>query len=104
MGDDQSGSVTSHPEWDTFPIKVELLYPVKKGKGENEVEFTEFEIGRRLQAKDLTGIAASNMSFDDTMKLISRLTGQPRSNIELLDGKDMLKFTEIINYFLGIGQ
>jgi hypothetical protein len=104
MDGEKSGSAMTRPEYDTFPIKVELQYAIKKGNGENAIELTELEINRRLQARDLLGIPAASMTFDDTVKIISRLTGQPRGTIELMDGKDMLNFTEIINYFLGIGQ
>jgi hypothetical protein len=98
-----SGSA-SKPEWDSFPIIVKLEFPIERGTGDKAVIIEELEIARRLQARDLSGIQQSAMTFDDTVKIISRLTGQPRSNIELLDGKDMMKFSEIVNYFLGIGQ
>lgn len=101
--DVESGSVL-RPEYDEFPIIVKLRYPIRRGSGDKEVLIEELEISRRLQARDLLGIQQSAMTFDDTVKIISRLTGQPRNNIELLDGKDMMKFSEIVNYFLGIGQ
>lgn len=108
MSGDASGreeEVSQHPEWDEFPIEVSLNYPIVLAKGTpNERELTSLEVKRRLVADDLRGINCGAMSFDDTIKIISRLTTQPMNTIGRMDGKDMVLFSNMINYFLGTGQ
>ena len=85
----------------TLPHVIPLKFPFQYGKDRlvSEVVFT-----RRLKAKDFRGIAVSNITFDDMLKLISKSTGESQAVIDELDTEDMMACTEVINGFLSSGQ
>lgn len=82
-----------------LPHVITLKYPINRGSE----QITELVIERRLKAKDFKGVQASNISFDDMLRLLSRLTAQPMSNIEELDSTDMYAAMEVLSSFLPSG-
>lgn len=82
-----------------LPYVITLKYPV--GRGSELI--SELVIERRLKAKDFKGIQANNITFDDMLRLLSRLTAQPLSVIEELDSIDLYEAIEVLSSFLPSG-
>jgi len=83
-----------------LPHTIRLQEPIPFGKDEtiNEIVFQ-----RRLKAKDLMGIKVQDMTFDDMLKIISRMTVQSMAIIKELDGVDFMEASEVVNSFLPNG-
>lgn len=82
-----------------LPHVLTLAEPIKWGE---EIRKT-LTINRRLKAKDFKGIKASDIRFDDMMKLISKVSGEPIAFIEELDASDLLNASEVVQSFLPSG-
>lgn len=82
-----------------LPYTIELKEPVQWG----EETRTTIVVTRRLKAKDFKGIKASDIRFDDMMKLISRVTGEPIAFIEELDAADLFEASQVVQSFLPSG-
>jgi len=82
-----------------LPHTIELTIPVKWG----EETRTTLVVNRRMQAKDFKGIKASDIRFDDMMKLISRVTGESIAFIEELDAADLFEASQVVQSFLPSG-
>lgn len=84
-----------------LPHVMDLEVPISWGK--EEEPRTSITINRRLKAKDFKGMIANKMKFDDMIRLISKVTGEPMAFIEELDAADMMKASEVVNSFLPSG-
>jgi len=84
-----------------IPHTIQLTEPVQWGK--DELPRTEITINRRLKAKDFKGIVAGDIKFDDMVKMLSKISGEPIAFIEELDAADMITAVEVINSFLSGG-
>jgi len=82
-----------------IPHTINLEVPVKWG----EETRTTIVVNRRMKAKDFKGIKASDIRFDDMMKLISKVTGEPVAFIEELDASDLFSASQVIQSFLPSG-
>jgi len=82
-----------------LPFTIKLTVPINWG---SETRST-IVVNRRLQAKDFKGIKASDIRFDDMMKLISRVTGEPIAFIEELDATDLFNASQVVQSFLPNG-
>jgi len=85
----------------TLPHTIVLTIPIQWEKEESPRD--TLTINRRLKAKDFKGIKASDIRFDDMMKLISKVSGESVSFIEELDAADLLKASEVVQSFLPSG-
>lgn len=83
----------------SLPHTIELTIPIKWG---SETRST-IVVSRRLKAKDFKGIKASDIRFDDMMKLISRVTSEPIAFIEELDATDLFNASQVVQSFLPSG-
>lgn len=82
-----------------LPHKIVLDTPIKWG----EETISTIEVKRALKAKDFKGINASGISFDDMIRLCSKITGEELKKIEDLDATDFFKVVEVLNHFLPSG-
>lgn len=84
-----------------FPKTITLKDPIEiiSKEGEKRV-ITELTIGQSPKAKHFKGVKVTNMTFDDTLSLISRVCNEPMYVIEELGAFDMVKLAEEINSFL----
>lgn len=82
-----------------IPHTILLTEPVTWGKE----DITHIVINRRLKAKDFKGIRASDIRFDDMMKLISHVSGNSISFIEELDAADLFRASQVVQSFLPSG-
>jgi len=64
---------------------------------------TTLVIQRRLKAKDFKGIKASDLKFDDMIRMISKVSGESISFIEELDGADLFEASNVVQSFLETG-
>ena len=86
----------------TIPHVHTLLYPIEWGKDET---ITQIEINRRLKAKDLKNLPASNaMKMEHMIQLVAKITAKPVALIEELDSVDLIALTEVVTSFLPAGQ
>jgi hypothetical protein len=68
----------------TYPIVVKLEYPVEFGQE------TIFELRlRRVKGKEFRLLKSEEPSVDEMMDILGRLSGQPPSVIDELDGDDL---------------
>lgn len=82
-----------------IPHTMNLTVPVEWG----EETRTSIVINRRLKARDFKGIKASDIRFDDMMKLVSKVTGESISFIEELDAADLFEASQVVQSFLPSG-
>jgi len=82
-----------------IPHTIELIVPVQWG----DETISTIVINRRLKAKDFKGIKASDIRFDDMMKLVSRVTGESIKFIEELDAADLFEASQVVQSFLPSG-
>lgn len=82
-----------------LPHTMELTIPVKWG----EESRTSLVVNRRLKAKDFKGIKASDIRFDDMMKLISKVSGESIKFVEEMDAADLFQASQIVQSFLPSG-
>jgi hypothetical protein len=82
-----------------IPYTINLKTPIVWG----EETRTTIVINRRLKAKDFKGIRASDIRFDDMMKLVSRVTAEPIKFIEEMDAADLFEATQVVQSFLPSG-
>lgn len=81
-------------------VPLRLFAPIEHGS--NTIEEISF---RRLVAKDLRQLRdPNNLTMNEQLDLISKLSGQPTVVIDQLDATDVEKAGEIIFGFLGRGQ
>lgn len=79
-----------------LPYTITLQDPIEWG---NETRET-LVINRRLKAKDFKGIRATDLRFDDMIRLVSKATGESIKFIEELDGKDFNEASKVVQSFL----
>lgn len=82
-----------------LPHTINLENPIKWG----EEEIKSIVIKRPLKARDFKGINAAGITFDDMIRLCSKLTGEELAKIEDLDATDFFKVVEVLNHFLPSG-
>jgi len=82
-----------------LPHKITLKNPIEWGDGKIET----LEIKRPLKAKDFKGIQAAGITFDDMIRLCSKITGEEQAKIEDLDAADFFQVVEVLNHFLPNG-
>lgn len=82
-----------------LPYTLNLQEPIEWGKETR----TTVVVNRRLKAKDFKGIVASNIRFDDMMRLISKVSGEPIAFIEELDAADLFELSKVVQSFLPSG-
>lgn len=83
----------------TEPKVIKLQYPIEYG----ESHITELRFPRRLKARDLKGLSATP-GFDELLTLVGRLSGQPPSVIDELDGADLEAAVGVVTDFLPGGR
>lgn len=83
-----------------LPHEIKLGVPITWGKGEARASVT---VQRSLKAKDFKGIRANDITMDDMLKMVSRITGEPLAFIEELEADDLFKVIEVLNSFLPVG-
>lgn len=79
-----------------LPHTIQLTEPITWGSETRET----LVIQRRLKAKDFKGMRATDLRYDDMLRLISKASGEPITFIEELDAKDMGKASKVIQSFL----
>jgi hypothetical protein len=79
-----------------LPHTISLVEPIKWGDETRET----LVIQRRLKAKDFKGMRATDLRYDDMLRLISKASGEPITFVEELDAKDMGKASKVIQSFL----
>lgn len=79
-----------------LPFTIKLLEPIEWGSETKEV----LVISRRLKAKDFKGMRATDMKFDDSLKLISKASGESISFIEEMDAGDFMVAQQVVQSFL----
>lgn len=79
-----------------LPYTINLVEPIEWGTETREV----LVISRRLKAKDFKGIKATDLRFDDMIRLVSKATGESVKFIEELDGKDFNEASKVVQSFL----
>ena len=77
-------------------VVIPLTYPIRHGSE----TITELVIENRPRAKHFRELPAQGQKMDDMLKLLSKITGQPRSVIDELDAEDMFKASEVVMDFL----
>ena len=104
--DEISGSIQSEKTGITVPHEVKLAFPVtfQSKDGEAPRTMDSITIERRPTARDLMGLPASGMTFNDNIVLVSRITGKGQEVIKCLDASDFLRLTEVIGSFLQSGR
>lgn len=79
-----------------FPFSITLKFPLKFG----QEEISEVVIKERLKARHLKGIALQNMTFNDSLRIISRLVALPMKCVEELDANDLMRLNKVVEGFL----
>lgn len=79
-----------------LPHTIQLVEPIVWGSETRET----LVIQRRLKAKDFKGMRATDLRYDDMLRLISKASGEPIAFVEELDAKDMGKASKVIQSFL----
>jgi hypothetical protein len=80
-------------------LTVSLDYPIEF----DSQRITELVFDRRPKAKDFKGLPAGNFTFDETLLLVSRLTGVPVPAVNELDIADFTKVMKGVSSFLPDG-
>lgn len=79
--------------------QVKLKHPINFGS--ETIDAVELE---PLKAKHLRGVKVQNMSFDDFINVISRMTGLTDKQIDEMSSEDLMPLMEKLNSFLSDGQ
>lgn len=77
--------------------EVVLEFPIEY----NGNTFEVISFPRRARARDYFGAMPSKLTFFDTIKIISKMTGQIVPVLERLDMKDFVSLNEVMNDFIG---
>jgi hypothetical protein len=86
-----------------FPVEVALKYPIEVGS----FRLDKIIFSRRLKAKDLYGIKASNLmdyDFKDMVLIAARLSEQDANILGNLDVVDVGEVVKVIGNFLSDSQ
>lgn len=88
----------------TFPFKIKLKQPIKRGENRT---VSEIEILRRPCAKDWYDVGVptdGKMTFGDMMTILQKISDQPKSVIDSLDFEDMTEGLSVVSDFLAGGS
>lgn len=78
------------------PYTINLKVPIEWGEEKRET----LVISRRLKAGDFKGMRATDLRYDDMIKLISKVSTESVKFIEELDGADFSFASKVVESFL----